>query len=31
MTRRFSNRNRTNNRNNNCDDTVRARRNGDQA
>lgn len=32
MTRRFSNRNRANNRNsNNCDNTVRARRNGDQA
>lgn len=31
MTRRFSNRNRTNNRKNNRDDTVRARRNGDQA
>lgn len=31
MTRRSSNRNRANNRNNNCGNTVRARRNGDQA
>lgn len=31
MTFRHANRNRANNRNDNCGDTVRARRNGDQA
>jgi hypothetical protein len=31
MTFRHANRNRANNRNNNCGNTVRARRNGDQA
>jgi hypothetical protein len=31
MTCRFANLNRANNRNNNCGDSVRARRNGDQA
>ena len=31
MTCRLANRNRLNNRNNNCGESVRARRNGDQA